>query len=106
MFYRAILDEESDPTLSDEVKNRIHELKRIRADLVKNGDKYEELSNIRNIIKAYRSHKLEIVPGKVTYWSHGKMLHDEPEVFDLGDFQDLNHEFEGYKGFWVEGVRF
>ena len=80
-------------------------MKLVEADLVKTGDEYEELSNVRNIMKAYRSRKLEIIPGKVTYWSHGEMLHEEPEVFDIGDFQDFNRECEGYKGFWVEGVR-
>ncbi|KAJ5719686.1 hypothetical protein N7493_007264 [Penicillium malachiteum] len=101
---QKVLDQEPDPTLSTKVKLRLFELKLIEEELVKQKDPYESLSNVRAIIKAYREHKLEWTPGKVTYWSHGRRITEEPEVFDFEDFEVLNRAFEGYKGFWVEGV--
>ncbi|KAJ5701435.1 hypothetical protein N7488_008983 [Penicillium malachiteum] len=103
---QKVLDEEPDPTLSTKVKLRLFELKLIEEELIKQKDPYESLSNVRAIIKAYREHKLEWTPGKVTFWSHGIRITEEPEVFDFEDFESLNRAFEGYKGFWVEGVEY
>lgn len=82
---------------------RLNSLKAIDKDLLNNGDPYEQLENVQAIIDAYRSGELEWDQGLVTFWSKGEQL-CEPKEFDLEDFKAVNKEYDGKKGFWVEGV--
>lgn len=90
--------------LSLDVVKRLDTLKKIEKHLVENGDPWEELPNVRAIIKAYRSKKLKWSgDGKATYWSRGQKL-CEPKVWDYDDIIKVNREHDGSKAFWVEGV--
>lgn len=91
--------------LDFKVIQRLESLKRIKLHLEEKGDEYEELPNVKAIIKAYLSGTLTWVDGMVTYWSKGKKL-GPPTIFDFDKFLKLNYEHKGRKAFWVEGVCF
>jgi len=90
--------------LSVDVVRRLDGLKMIEKELIDKGDTYESLPNVRAIMKAYRSGKLEwSKDGKATYWSQGKQICG-PKAWDYDDIVKVNRENNGSKGFWVEGV--
>lgn len=85
------------------VVHRLQSLGLIRRHLKDTNDEFQELPNVRAIMKAYRSGKLEWGNGTVTYWAGGKML-GEPRAFDWDECVKLNEETKEQGGFWVEGV--
>lgn len=92
--------------LSLDVVKRLDNLKAIEKSLEGNGDVWEELPNVKAIIKAYRSKKLKWSKNsEATYWFQGKQL-CEPKKWNWSDIIKINQEVNGSKGFWVEGVRF
>lgn len=91
--------------LDFKVIQRLESLKRIKRHLEQKGDDYEELPNVEAIMEEYLSGTLTWVDGRVTYWSKGKKL-GPSTIFDFDQFLRLNHEHQGHKGFWVEGVSF
>lgn len=92
------------PGVSLPVAQRLEILESQEKYLIGRNDDLELLSNVRNIMSAYKSGELDWNPGLVTYWSHGKQL-CEPKPFDLQEFSELNRKHAGHSGFWVEGVR-
>lgn len=90
--------------LSPNVATRLMDLRDIRADIEKNGDKRKLLANIDAIIEAYTSKDLAWNDGLVTYWSKGKMISDGPKEFTWEDFEHYSEKHEGHQSFWVEGV--
>lgn len=97
---------DSNEVYSRAVIKRLAILMEIQEDLETKDDKTEtktnQLSNVKALVKAYRSHELEWHEGLITYWSHGKKL-CEPRPFDWDEFEAVNDKYEGHKGFWVEG---
>ncbi|KAJ5093748.1 hypothetical protein N7456_009609 [Penicillium angulare] len=85
------------------VLNRLEVLTRIAMDLEGNGDKNNQLLNVRAIIEAYRNRTIQI-NGLVTYWSRGVQI-SQPRPFDWDEFLSINSHHEGSTSFWVEGVR-
>jgi hypothetical protein len=83
---------------------RIHELETMRTDLKNSGDSSKQLQNIKALLSAYRSGRLDWNPGLVTYWSNGVQI-CQPRLFEWDEFELVNSEHEGNKGgFWTEGV--
>ncbi|KAJ5721100.1 uncharacterized protein N7483_009034 [Penicillium malachiteum] len=91
------------PKMSFQVAKRLDFFKGLKEHLHENGDKHKVRSTIEAIMKQYLTKNLDWVPGSVTYWSYGKQL-TQPKPFDWDEFLDLNTEYEGWSGFWVEGV--
>ncbi|KAJ5147404.1 hypothetical protein N7526_000756 [Penicillium atrosanguineum] len=90
--------------LSLDVVKRLDNLKIIEKSLEENGDAWEELPNVKAIIKAYRSKKLKWSnEGEATYWFQGTQL-CEPKKWSWSDIIKVNQEVQGSKGFWVEGI--
>lgn len=85
---------------------RINSLKEMREANLADEElgKFEQIPNIDALLEAYRTKKLQWIPGLVTHWSKGKQL-SQPRRFDWDEFEALNDANEGDKGFWVEGVR-
>jgi hypothetical protein len=67
------------------------------------GDKNNQMANIKSILEAYRTKSLPWVTGLVTYWAKGKQL-CQPRPFNWDEFEAINAPNGGDKGFWVEGV--
>lgn len=86
-----------------DVYRRLHTLKAIQADLEKDGDSYEQLSNVRAVIEAYRSGQLGWNPGLITYWSNGVQL-CQPRPFDWDEFEAINAKYKGHNNFFTEPV--
>jgi hypothetical protein len=86
-----------------DVIQRLDMLKTIQKHFEDKEDKYDQLPNVKAIIHAYRSKKLDWIPGLVTYWSHGTQL-CEPRPHDWVECNALNDKYDGTKSFWVEGV--
>ncbi|KAJ5221314.1 uncharacterized protein N7469_010201 [Penicillium citrinum] len=86
--------------LSREVCHRLTELSELERYLSTNEDKYQELSNVRALISAYKGGDLEWHEGLVTYWSHGKKL-CEPRPLDWDEFEVINRKHKGHVGFWI-----
>ena len=84
------------------VYQRLTDLGRMQKSLEEGGDKFEQIANVKTIIKAYKSKKLGWA-GLITYWSKGKKL-CEPRPFDWDEFEAINSRHDGSKGFWTEGV--
>lgn len=64
-----------------------------------------QIPNIDAILAAYRSGKLQVKRGMVSYWAHGKQLSDLKPL----DFDDVKaaSENDGDKEcFWVEEISF
>lgn len=94
---------ESEPNgLSLQVVQRLHDLKAIEKTLEQR-DVWKQLPNVQSLMEAYRSKKLVWEEGSVTYWSRGSQI-CKPKQFKWKDFEEVNRKFDGYKGFWVEGV--
>ncbi|KAJ5116222.1 hypothetical protein N7456_000570 [Penicillium angulare] len=89
--------------VSWDVIHRLESLSRIIAKLVEDGDKYEEMANVKALMVAYASQKLVWNNGLVTYWSRGVQL-SQPRPFDWDEFEAINKKYNGDKGFWVEGI--
>ncbi|KAJ6013967.1 hypothetical protein N7540_008558 [Penicillium herquei] len=68
-------------------------------------DKYsfEQLVNVKALIKAYKSKALALTPGLVTYWWKG-VQHSQPRPLKWEEFFALWRESGSGKSFWVEGV--
>ncbi|KAJ5728053.1 hypothetical protein N7493_004383 [Penicillium malachiteum] len=96
-----LLDKWPDHTYS--VARRLDFFERLKAFLIKDGDPNQVISCINAIVKAYKSKKLQWVPGYVTYWTYGKQL-TQLRAFDWEEFLIWNFKYKGVKGFWVEGV--
>ncbi|KAJ5113362.1 hypothetical protein N7456_001896 [Penicillium angulare] len=90
------------PGKSFEVAQSLDNLLFIKKSLEKK-DTYKQLSNVRALIKAYKSGKLDWYPGLVTYWSHGKQL-CQPRPFSWKEFYLVNRKHDGWESFWVEGL--
>ena len=86
------------------VVQRLNTLKGILEHILSENDQYEVVGNVTNIMAAYRSGKLSWNPGLVTYWSKGVQL-CQPRPFRWDEFNLINAEHQGHKGFWVEAVR-
>ncbi|KAJ5725735.1 uncharacterized protein N7483_007092 [Penicillium malachiteum] len=65
-------------------------------------NRYKQRKNVKALMKAYNSGKLEWNPRLVTYWSHGKQL-CQPRPFDWDEFFFINEKHKGWESFWVEG---
>lgn len=91
------------PGVSWEVAQRLKTLKGIEEFVKGDGDKFNMMSNVLAIRKAYLSGDLQWNKGLVTYWSNGNKL-AEPRPFMWNEFLELNRAHNGDKGFWVEGV--
>ncbi|KAJ5287739.1 hypothetical protein N7478_003425 [Penicillium angulare] len=88
------------PGVSPHVAERLEILEAQGKYLIERDDDLELVSNVRNIISAYKSCQLDWYPGLVTYWSHGKRL-CEPRPFDFQEFAEVNRKHKGWSGFWV-----
>ncbi|KAJ5573546.1 uncharacterized protein N7459_007973 [Penicillium hispanicum] len=84
------------------VIQRLYSLKQVQVSLEARGDPNEQLPNVKAIIDAYRTRRLDW-HGLVTYWSKGKRL-CEPRPFDSDEFDAINVKYDGRKSFWVEGL--
>ncbi|KAJ6008003.1 hypothetical protein N7540_011979 [Penicillium herquei] len=91
------------PSMSFQVAKRLDFFKGLIEHLHENGDKHKVRLTIEAIMKQYLTKKLDWIPGKVTYWSYGKQI-TQPKAFDWDEFLNLNTEYEGWAGFWVEGI--
>lgn len=93
----------SEPSgLSLQVVQRLHDLKAIEQALMER-DLWKQLPNVQSLMAAYRSKRLIWREGLVTYWSRGSQI-CKPKQFKWDEFERTNREYDGYKGFWVEGV--
>ncbi|KAJ5179175.1 hypothetical protein N7492_002385, partial [Penicillium capsulatum] len=94
---------QSEPSgLSLPVVQRLHDLRAIEQALQQR-DIWEQLPNVRSLIDAYRTKKLVWKDGLVTYWSRGSRI-GKPKQFQWHEFEKINQDRDGHKGFWVEGV--
>lgn len=75
----------------------------MQSEISRKGDKYEQLPNLKAILKAYREGTLKAWPGLVTYWSDGKQL-CQPRPFDWAECEAINRANEGTKAFFTEPV--
>ncbi|KAJ5288855.1 hypothetical protein N7478_001885 [Penicillium angulare] len=91
------------PGVSWDVIQRLESLTRIKAALAEDGDKYEQMANVKALMDAYASQKLVWNKGLVTYWTHGVQL-SRPRPFDWDELEAINKKHNGDKSFWVEGV--
>lgn len=89
--------------LSLEVLQRLDALKSIEKDLDRDGDKLEQLPNVKAVLQAYRTGSLKWHPGLVTYWSEGTQL-CQPRPFDWDEFETINAAVKGNRSFWTERV--
>lgn len=91
--------------LSWGVIQRIDDLEAIQKHNEENGDKHNQLKNIKAIIREYKSGRLSLT-GLVTYWSNGKQL-CQPRPFDWDELEAIQkkHCTSNSRGFWVENVR-
>jgi hypothetical protein len=92
-------------TYSLDVLQRIDTLKIIEKSFETGEDRYKQLPNIKALLKAYRSGKLDWYDGLVTYWSHGHQL-CEPRPHNWYEFEAINVKHKGWESFWMEGVSF
>jgi hypothetical protein len=92
-----------EPGLSWKAVQRVQDLEGTLEFLEEEGDDDKQISNVRSLLDAYRSRKLEWNVGLVTYWSYGEQL-CQPRPFDWEEFREINRQHEGHQGFWVEGV--
>ena len=92
-----------EPGLSWHVVERLDALEGILGWLRKE-DEFELIPNVESIMDKYRSGELEWIPGLVTYWFDGKQI-CQPRPFRWDEFDHINSQYNGEKGFWVEGVR-
>lgn len=103
--------------LSVQVIARLKTLEIIKKNLAGKGDEYNQMANVKAIMKHYRAkgrENLEWKAGYVTYWANGSTLSDNYEVFDWQRFRDLSDEYvkscrtrtnpNPKAGIWVEGV--
>ncbi|KAJ5721158.1 uncharacterized protein N7483_009092 [Penicillium malachiteum] len=89
------------PGLSWPTICRLESLKIIEEELERQGDPCKELLNVRAIMNAYQSQRLE-VNGNVTFWCNGELLAG-PQRFNWDDFWRLNTaENRKGSGFWLE----
>ncbi|KAJ5382998.1 hypothetical protein N7517_000909 [Penicillium concentricum] len=95
---------EGSEELSWETIRRVHDLEGMNTDITTTGDKYEQLPNINSLLAAYKSGQLEWHTGLVTYWSRGVQV-SQPRRFDWDEFEAINLDHHGDKGFWTEGVK-
>ncbi|KAJ5702859.1 hypothetical protein N7488_010407 [Penicillium malachiteum] len=72
-------------------------------DKEKDSDEYEQLVNVKALIKAYKSKTLEFTPGLVTYW-WGGVQHSQPRPHKWDEYFALWRESGAGKSFWVEGL--
>jgi hypothetical protein len=93
------------PKLSWPVVQRLEVLAKILEWLGKEDEKdeYQQVENVKAIIKAYKDKTLDWNPDLVTYWSKGAQL-CQPRPFKMDEFMHINVQHEGHTGFWVEGV--
>ncbi|KAJ5081161.1 hypothetical protein N7456_013399 [Penicillium angulare] len=89
-------------SLPSVVVKRLAVLEEIWDRLNARNDPFEQLSNIENVMDAYRRKKLRFT-GLVTYWTRGKQL-CQPRPFNWDEFEAINHRFQGCRSFWVEGL--
>ncbi|KAJ5618567.1 hypothetical protein N7528_006678 [Penicillium herquei] len=94
----------SEPGVGGGVRVRIDTLKRIQASLYQDGDPDEQLLNVKAIMEAYRTNKLEWNPPQVTYWHRGE-IYKGPEKFDSKNLATYLAELGQPKSWWVEGIR-
>ncbi|KAJ6007944.1 hypothetical protein N7540_011920 [Penicillium herquei] len=91
------------PGLSWPTICRLENLKLIEEELKRQGDPCKELLNVRAIMNAYQSQRLE-VDGNATFWCNGELLAG-PQRFDWDDFWRLNTaENRKGSGFWLECI--
>lgn len=89
--------------LSWEVVQRLDSLKFIERRLLEKGEGEDEIPNIRAIMEAYRTHKLEWT-GEITYWSRGRRVGGRAD-WDPDDCLAVADREDSGNGFWLEGVR-
>jgi hypothetical protein len=90
-------------TYSWDVLQRIDSLKTMEKWFETEQDEYNQLPNVKALLEAYRSRKLDWYGGLVTYWSHGRQL-CEPRPHCWHEFEAINRKHKGWESFWVEGV--
>jgi hypothetical protein len=100
---KMIARESGSSGLSMDVIRRLDYLIEMGEQLVNTPDPSGFIPNIKAIINAYRTRRLEWNEGLVTYWSKGKQL-CEPRPFHYGEFLDVNKQHDGHNDFWVEGL--
>jgi hypothetical protein len=93
------------PDLSWPVVQRVETLEKILKWLPKEDpeDEWQQLENLKALMKAYKDKSLDWTPGLVTYWSKGFKL-CEPRPWEDEEFMHINVKHKGHTGFWVEGV--
>ncbi|KAJ5732019.1 hypothetical protein N7493_003500 [Penicillium malachiteum] len=69
----------------------------------KDRDEYEQLVNVKALIKAYKSKTLEFTPGLVTYW-WGGVQRSQPRPHKWDEYFALWRESGSGNSFWVEGL--
>ncbi|KAJ6161608.1 hypothetical protein N7485_009838 [Penicillium canescens] len=92
------------PKLSWPVVQRLEVLAKILEWLGKEDetDEYQQVDNVKAIIRAYKDKTLDWNPDLVTYWSKGAQL-CQPRPFKMDEFMHINVKHKGHTGFWVEG---
>ncbi|CAG8024512.1 unnamed protein product [Penicillium salamii] len=94
---------ESEPRgLSWAAVQRLDYLKKLESGLEADQDEDENLPNVKAIMEAYRSGKLNWDGTSVTYWSNGELI-TGPQKLEMKDLYALSAK-HGPKGFWVEGI--
>ncbi|CAG8927997.1 unnamed protein product [Penicillium salamii] len=88
--------------LSWAVVQRLDCLKKLESGLEVDQDEDENLPNVKAIMEAYRSGKLNWDGTSVTYWSNGELI-TGPQKLEMKDLYALSAKY-GPKGFWVEGI--
>ncbi|KAJ5365932.1 hypothetical protein N7517_008818 [Penicillium concentricum] len=99
---RIALRESEPGNHSLEVLKRLEILRNMEVEL-QSLDDFNQLPNVRALLKAYRGGTLHWNQEMVTYWSKGVQL-CEPRPFNWDEFEVLNAHHSGRTGFWMEGL--
>ena len=89
--------------LGEQVYQRVYELRFLEFDLAKKHDPQKQLPNVRAVLKAYRSGRLNLVEGKVIFYIDGEPL-GGPQEWNVEKFLTVRKE-RPEAALWVEGIR-
>ncbi|KAJ6083990.1 hypothetical protein N7486_010790, partial [Penicillium sp. IBT 16267x] len=94
-----------EPGLSWVIVQRLIELEDAKEFLGTLINNYGQIPNTTAIMAAYRSGKLNLTEGLITYWSNGEQV-SQPRPFNWDELFALCDKYNGYEGgFWVEPIK-